>query len=138
MLGPIDDGRHGRPAGAAPSVRDDATMAKEDAVAKRKTSPRTERRAQARASAEMASDRERLARLEAGGSPERPIEVQSSSQIEPHAAAMSCARCATPNRVGEHAAVTLEGQRLRLVRLQCPQCGAGRQVWFRIAPSLPN
>ncbi len=107
-------------------------------MAKRKPSARTERRARERAQDKLAHDRERLARLDAGGDPARPITVESASQIEPHALALTCLRCDGPNRLEEHAAVTRDGNPLRVARLACPQCGARRAVWFRIAPSLPS
>lgn len=103
-------------------------------MARRKLSPRAERRVAERTADKLTRDRERLAYLEPGGDSARPIEVESASQIEPHALALTCLRCGGPNRLEEHAAVT--GQ--RVVRLACPQCGARREVWFRIAPTLPS
>lgn len=92
----------------------------------------------ARAAEKAARDRERLAHVEEGGTPERPIELESASQIEPHALAASCLRCDGPNRLEEHAAVTVSDQRLRLVRMACARCGAKRTMWFRLAPKLPS
>lgn len=99
---------------------------------------RTERRERERALAKLAKDREKLARLEAGGSPARPIELVSASQVEVHARALGCARCGAEPRVEEHTAHVIEGQRLRLARLSCPACGARRDVWFRLVPALPS
>jgi hypothetical protein len=114
-------------------------------VARRKLSPRASRRSAERSAEKLTRDRERLAYLEPGGDRARPIEVASASQIEPHALGMTCLRCDGANRLDEHIAVTLpalipgrEGDRLRVARLVCPQCGARREVWFRIAPSLPS
>lgn len=107
-------------------------------VATRKLAPRAERRAAARAADKLARGRERLARLEAGGTPERPIEVESASQIEPHALAMPCVRCDGENRLVEHAAESVGGETLRVVRMECPRCGARRAVWMRIARPLPS
>jgi hypothetical protein len=107
-------------------------------VPKRKLSPRAERRAHAREAEKAARDRERLARIEAGGSPERPAVVESASQIEPHALAAPCLRCHGPNRLDEHAAVTVGDQRLRVVRMTCAQCGAKRAIWFRLVTALPS
>jgi hypothetical protein len=105
---------------------------------KKRPSARAERRAMARAAEKVARDRERLARLEAGGTPERPVEVESASQIEPHALALPCVRCEGANRLDEHAAVTVDGERLRTVRMTCARCGTRREVWFRLAPILPS
>ena len=100
--------------------------------------PRAERRALARSAARLARGREKLASLEAGGSPERPIEVESASQIEPHALALTCLRCDGPNRLEEHAAESVDGERLRVVRMTCARCAARRAVWFRIVRILPS
>jgi hypothetical protein len=86
----------------------------------------------------LTRDRERLAGLEAGGGPSRPVEVESASQVEPHALAVACLRCGGANRLEEHGAVTEQGQRLRVARLSCAQCGARRAMWFRIAPRALN
>ena len=82
--------------------------------------------------------RERLAALEPGGDASRPIEVESASQVEPHALAATCLRCNGTNRLEEHAAVTAEGQLLRVAHLRCAQCGARRAMWFRIVPRAHN
>ena len=100
--------------------------------------PRAERRALARSTVRLARGRERLASLEAGGSPDRPIDVESASQIEPHALALTCLRCEGPNRLEEHAAETVDGERLRVVRMVCARCAARRNLWFRIVRILPS
>jgi ribosomal protein L44E len=107
-------------------------------VARRPVRPRTERRAEARAASKLAHDRERLAAIEPGGAPARPVDVESASQVEPHALAFECLRCGGPNRLDAHEAVTVAGDRLRVASLRCARCGARRQVWFRIAPNLPS
>jgi hypothetical protein len=104
-------------------------------VARKKLSPRAERRERARSADRLGRARERLARLEPGGAADRPIEVESASQVEPHALAMVCLRCDGPNRLRDHAAETFQGERLRVARMACPRCGASREVWFRIAAS---
>ena len=101
-------------------------------------SARSERRSRERAADKLARDRERLAYLEPGGDRARPLEVESASQVEPHALALPCLACDGPNRLEEHAAVTVNGDRLRVARLACPRCGTRRDVWFRIAPARPS
>jgi len=96
------------------------------------------RREAARAGEKLARDRQRLARREEGGTPDRPIQVESASQIEPHALSLACLRCEGSNRLEEHAAATVEGERLRIVRLACARCGTRRELWFRIALKLPS
>jgi hypothetical protein len=105
-------------------------------VAGKRLSPRAERRQRGRAADKVARGRERLASLEPGGGPRLPVEVESASQIEPHALSMLCLRCGGPNRLVEHAAETVQGERLRVVRMACARCGATRAVWLRIASRL--
>ena len=107
-------------------------------MAKRKVPARAERRSRQRAADKLARDRERLAYLEPGGDRARPLEVESASQVEPHALALPCLRCEASVRLEEHAAVVVEGDRLRVARLGCPRCGARREVWFRLASRLPS
>ncbi len=107
-------------------------------MAAKKKSPRTVRRALDRESEKLSKDREKLASLEAGGAPDRPIEVVTSSVIEGYAASMPCARCTQPVRVVEHTAETIGGARVRVVRVQCSSCGTTRPVYFRIVSALPN
>jgi hypothetical protein len=104
----------------------------------KKPRPRTERREAARAKEKLARDRERLARLEPGGSPERPIALESASQVEVHASSLRCTRCDSELRVEEHLARTIADQRLRLVRLVCSRCGTSRDAWFRLEAKLPS
>ena len=99
---------------------------------RRRSFQRAERREAARATEKLGRAREALARLEAGGAAGRPIEVDSASQIVPRVLAWPCLRCDGALRLDEHAAV----HGLRVARLLCPQCGARREVWFRLAPSL--
>ena len=101
--------------------------------------PRTERREAARDAAKMARARMRLAALEPGGAPDRPIEVTSASIIEPHASSMPCPACGSQGqRVEEHVAQTIEGSRLRVVHASCPRCGMRREIYFRISTALPS
>ncbi len=95
--------------------------------------PRTEKREAARAAEKLASQREKLAALEPGGAPDRPIDVATASVIEPHARSLACLRCGDPGtRVEEHEAREIAGRRLRIVRIGCSQCGARRVLYFRI------
>ena len=98
-------------------------------MAKKPTRARTERRIEARRQADLVRDREKLARLQTGGAPERPIEVTSASVVEPSARATPCPLCGGALRVDEHAA---EGG-LRVVRAACVRCGAPRRIYFRLA-----
>jgi hypothetical protein len=104
----------------------------------KKPRARTLRRQEERSLTKQAHDRERLARLEPGGSAERPIVLESASQVEAHARSLPCTRCGGELRVEDHLARFVGEQSLRLVRLSCPSCGARREVWFRLAPARPN
>lgn len=107
-------------------------------MAKKPKRPRALRRAAARAAQKLARDRERLAALEAGGSPERPLEVPSASVVESRAVDLGCLHCEGPPRVEAHDAVDVDDRVLRRVRLKCPKCGADREVWVRIVGHAPN
>src|SRR6478672_5038746 len=90
---------------------------------------RTERREAAREAEKLARARMKLALLEAGGAPERPIVVASASVVEPHATSLPCPACGVGGvRLDEHAAE--EG--LRVTRVRCARCGTRREIWFRI------
>ncbi len=111
--------------------------------AARPKSKRTERREAERDAVKLAEARIRLASLEAGGSPERPIEVTSASIVEPHAASLGCAACGGTTRLEEHAAVTLPDssgvpRSLRVARTRCTRCGVQRQIYFRLGTTLAN
>jgi hypothetical protein len=100
--------------------------------------PRAQRRAESRRDAKVVRDRERLAALEAGGTPERPIEVVSASLVEPKARAMPCPVCGASVRVEDHTARTLQGAPRRMAHVVCPMCRHARVVYFSIRPPLQN
>lgn len=101
-------------------------------MAKKPKRERTVRREAARAAAALGADRERLFKLDPGGSPERPIDVDAVSVVEVRAVSVACPRCEGRHRVDEHAAVTVAGARLREARLVCTLCGSRRSLWFRL------
>jgi hypothetical protein len=90
--------------------------------------PRTPR------AAVVAAAREKLAAVEAGGSVNLPIDVESASQIEVRALSMPCLRCDGPYRLDEHTAETIDGRALRVLRLHCGHCGARRTIYLRVIP----
>jgi hypothetical protein len=99
---------------------------------------RTQRRALMRENQKLARDRERLARLEPGGAPDRPIEVSTASVVEPTAESLPCPICEGRLRALEHTAENIEGARLRVVHAQCTHCGVRRALYFHIGTALPN
>jgi hypothetical protein len=93
---------------------------------------RRERRAQARERAELVRDLEKLARLEPGGGPDRPLVVESPAQVEVMATSRPCPLCQGALRLVEHAAETIDRARLRIARLTCTACGVPRARYFRL------
>jgi hypothetical protein len=91
------------------------------------------RREADRAAEKLANQRERLARLEAGGAPDHPIDVTTAAVIEPQARSLPCPRCGEqPTRIDDHEAKAIDGHRLRVVAARCPRCGYERPIYFRI------
>src|SRR5262249_50359365 len=97
-----------------------------------KARPRTVQREAERAMRKLADAREKLFRLEPGGSPERPIEVPSASVVESRARALGCARCGGETRLEDHAAVVIEAGARRRVRMRCRTCHSAFDVWLAI------
>lgn len=102
---------------------------------KRKPRLRTELRALSRERDKLFEARAKLALLEAGGTPKRPIEVRSASVIESRAESEPCLRCGAAVRCEEHTTESTPSGLLRVVRLHCPACGAERHLYFRIVAS---
>ncbi len=105
---------------------------------KHKLSERGRRRVAERAAADHVRDRARLARLEPGGTPERPITVEAVPLVELRATGTPCALCDGPLQLDEHAAETHGGVSLRVARLTCRRCHARRELYFLLAPPRPN
>jgi hypothetical protein len=68
----------------------------------------------AAAQRQQVRDLDRLARLAPGGTPDRPITVDTSPLVDVKVEAMTCPLCEGSFRLVEHAAETIEGQRLRV------------------------
>ncbi len=107
-------------------------------MAKKKLSPHAQRRAAVLATTKLADASEKLAKLEAGGAPTRPIAVESASLVEPQARSLPCLRCGGEPRVAEHDARTIEGALLRIVQTKCPRCGAVRVLYMQIVPPFAS
>ena len=93
---------------------------------------RAARRAQAREQTQLVRDLEKLAALEPGGAPDRPVVVESVAQVEVIAMSRPCPLCQGSFRLVEHAAETVDGVRLRVARLACTLCGVARARYFRL------
>ena len=105
---------------------------------KHKLSERGRRRAGERAAVDLARDRLRAAELAPGGTPGRPIVVDSAHVIEGQARDLRCAICEAEVILEEHDAVTHEGTLVRRVRVICKECHVPRLIWFRIERPRPN
>jgi hypothetical protein len=77
-------------------------------------------------------DLDRLARMVPGGSPERPVEIDTPAVVEVMAVAAPCPLCGGGLRLVEHAAETIDGVRLRVARLACTGCGVARAMYFKL------
>ena len=97
---------------------------------------RADRRARTRAHAKLVRDRDRLARLEPGGSPERPIAIVSPAQVDVMAAARPCPLCDGPLRLEAHVASTSGGLRRRVAHVACTACGTRREIYFALREIL--
>jgi hypothetical protein len=104
----------------------------------RKPPARGARRARARAQETLVRDLDRLARLEPGGGPERPLVVASPTQVELIAERKPCPLCKGSLRVEEHAAESVDGVRLRVARMVCLVCGTRRAFYFALEASRPH
>jgi hypothetical protein len=102
----------------------------------KKPRARTERRQRERAARQLVRDQQRLAALEPGGAPDRPIPVPSSSVIPVRARAQPCPLCGGSLRLDDE---TAESATLRATHMSCMRCGVARRLWFVISgPPLPN
>jgi hypothetical protein len=105
-------------------------------MGKRKPSARTVRRARARLHDALVGDLERVARLAPGGAPDRPLGVESPTQVEPIAEGRPCPLCQGALRVEEHAAETHESVRLRVAHVRCTACGVARAFYFKLGNTV--
>lgn len=82
-------------------------------------------------------DRERLAALEPGGSPERPVDVSTPAVIEGRARSTPCVQCGGELSIEDHAVHADAHHSLRVVRARCRACHAPRALYFRL-PASPS
>ena len=93
---------------------------------------RATRRERERTRRRLAQEIEELARLEEGGSPTRPIPIDSAAVVEVRALARSCPLCGGPMRLTAHTAEVIDGVRLRVAAVACTMCGVERAIYFRL------
>jgi len=111
-------------------------LGQDGAVSRQKPPPRASRRTRARDHGRLVRDLERLARLEPGGAPDRPLDVESPSQVEVMAAGRPCPLCKGTLRLEEHAAATVGTRCLRVAHLRCTGCRVQRSLYFRLVERL--
>jgi hypothetical protein len=99
---------------------------------------RTQARRSARGAEKLGRERVRLFSLSTGGAAARPLLVTSASVVQGRALAEPCPRCGGEHELLEHAAVTVNGVRLREARLRCRTCRSLRSLFFQIEEALPN
>jgi hypothetical protein len=99
---------------------------------------RTVRREEERRLQKLAAAKEKLATFDEGASPDRPIALDSASQVEVHASSMECPVCGDHYRVQDHTVLVHEGRSLRVAHVLSPQCGRERKLYFALRASLPN
>lgn len=101
----------------------------------KKRPDRTARRERERAARALVQDRERLAALLPGGSPARPMVVESPAVLEGRVASQRCPQCDGDYTLDEHRAHAA-GRRELLVT--CRRCHVRRSLWFRLGSSAPS
>jgi hypothetical protein len=104
----------------------------------KKTRARTERRVRERAARDLVRDRQKLASLLPGGSPERPLAVPSAAVIVPRVRSTPCPLCEGPLRVDHETAQSRETRLLHAAHVTCTRCGVPRTLWFQVAPPSPS
>lgn len=97
---------------------------------------RTTQRARDRVRQRLADEIEALARLQAGGSPGRPLPIDSVAVVEIRATAAPCLLCEGPLRLVAHRAEVIDGARLRVAVVACTMCGVERAIYFRLEEPL--
>lgn len=105
---------------------------------KRPQRTRTLRRNLARSQDKLSGARRKLLALEPGGSPGRPIEVDSAAVVEPRAESFRCPDCEGALRCEDHAASREAARLVRTVALVCRDCGAPLKLYFRVVEPLLN
>jgi hypothetical protein len=81
----------------------------------------------------LVRDLDRLARLEPGGAPERPLMITSPAVVDLLAVAKPCPLCGGSLRLEEHAAAEIAGTRLRVAHVTCTTCRERRAFYYRLS-----
>ncbi len=95
--------------------------------------PRAARREADRQAEKHRALARKVAALEIGGAPDRPLPIPSASVVEGEAAGSRCPACGGEARVLEHEVTEHQGARLRVARLVCKSCREAWSRYYRIA-----
>ncbi len=101
----------------------------------KKRPERTARRAADRDARRLVRDRERLAALSPGGSPDRPLPIDSPAAIDARVASLRCPQCDGGYTLDDHQA---DPRGLRAIAVTCRLCHVGRTIWFKLGSSAPS
>lgn len=107
-------------------------------MARRRSTPRAARRTSERQAKKIRDDLEKLAHLEPGGAAENAIEIHSPVQVDARTQATPCPLCEGRLTLDEHTAETIEGQRLRIAKCHCVECGTAREIYFHLVSPLQS
>lgn len=97
---------------------------------------RSDRREGERKLDKLTRDRRKLHALEPGSSSDNPIEVVSTSVIEPKVRSFECPRCGPQLRVTDQAARVVAARVHRIMTMRCTQCGETRELHFAVVAPL--
>jgi hypothetical protein len=105
----------------------------------KKVRPRTERRERERVQRTLVREREKLAAISVGGSPDRPISIPTSAVIQIRAESRPCPQCEGPLRLQEESVLRHNDTLLRCATVACGLCGTKRTLYVVIdGPNRPN
>jgi predicted RNA-binding Zn-ribbon protein involved in translation (DUF1610 family) len=107
-------------------------------MSKPKVRPRTARREAQRQADVIERTRDRIVRLQPGGSADWPITVESAVLVERRAAEFKCTQCGDELDIKSHDAKVVGTSRRRIVGASCRSCGHVRTLWFTIVEPVEN
>jgi hypothetical protein len=103
-------------------------------MGRRPLTRRGARRRHARDAEALAADLEALEKVAPGGTPQRPLDVETAAQVDVIAGQRVCPRCRVARRLDQHVARTVDGESLRVALISCPACARRTELWFRLRP----
>ena len=73
-----------------------------------------------------------------GESSYEAIRISSPVQVDARTEATPCPLCQGRLQLDEHAAETFEGERIRVARCHCVECGTSREIYFHLKSTLQS